>query len=251
MSSQTPEDAGELMLTDFSDIELEIANLLRVELPDPDKGIFVAGGCLCRRTERSEGRACGKHSEAIFRVFAMRDFLAVKQTKSYEQGRIAEAKTCEAARRHDLKQEQTKLLEDIEGELPAKFDDRDKESEVATAFAKGRNEALDQVRSLLAKKKEGLRQMLNDSQGITPKYLHNTLVHGCTSPCPTCNQGCIICHPCEPGKHGTDRITTYPYPPPLLPKGGEKCDLCGSTAIDHTEIHCQFNRAFQQLGKKS
>jgi len=68
--------------------------------------------------------------------------------------------------------------------------------------------------------------------------------HGCMAPCPTCKQGCIICHPCDPIKHGSSSAIQFPLP--LKPKGGQKCDLCGSTAIDHTEMHCQMNRAFRR-----
>lgn len=46
------------------------------------------------------------------------------------------------------------------------------------------------------------------------------------------------------------RIVTpfYPYPPqpPVRPlMGGQKCDLCGSTAIDHTEQQCSINRVLK------
>lgn len=36
----------------------------------------------------------------------------------------------------------------------------------------------------------------------------------------------------------------YNVPPVQQPRliEGQKCDLCGSTAIDHTEMHCQMNR---------
>lgn len=67
--------------------------------------------------------------------------------------------------------------------------------------------------------------------------------HGCMSSCPTCQRGCLICSPCDPLKHGG--LATG-YPVPLLLKGGKKCDICGSTAIDHTEMHCQMNRAFKK-----
>lgn len=36
----------------------------------------------------------------------------------------------------------------------------------------------------------------------------------------------------------------YPiYPQPV----GEKCDMCGSTAIDHTEQQCQLNQQFKKI----
>lgn len=28
-----------------------------------------------------------------------------------------------------------------------------------------------------------------------------TSAHGCVSSCPTCNNGCTICHPCDPWRH--------------------------------------------------
>lgn len=41
-------------------------------------------------------------------------------------------------------------------------------------------------------------------------------------------------------------IPSYqPWPPPVK-NYGVKCDICGSTAIDHTEMQCQLNR----IGKK-
>lgn len=71
--------------------------------------------------------------------------------------------------------------------------------------------------------------------------------HGCISPCPTCKNGCPICHPCDPVKHnGLYGGIGYP-PRPFAPTKPQKCDLCGSTAIDHTEMHCQMNRLNNRL----
>jgi hypothetical protein len=61
--------------------------------------------------------------------------------------------------------------------------------------------------------------------------------HGCLEPCPICKRGCPICNPCKPH-----------YSPvtwagqPAIARLPVKCDLCGSTAIDHTEMNCQMNR---------
>lgn len=41
------------------------------------------------------------------------------------------------------------------------------------------------------------------------------------------------------------QITTNIPQPRLI--NGLKCDLCGSTAIDHTEAQCQLNRLSQRL----
>lgn len=39
-----------------------------------------------------------------------------------------------------------------------------------------------------------------------------------------------------------------PYVPyPLPPMRGQKCDICGSTAIDHTETQCSINRQMNRL----
>lgn len=39
-------------------------------------------------------------------------------------------------------------------------------------------------------------------------------------------------------------IVPSPYISPhlVLPVNNQKCDICGSTAIDHTENQCQINR---------
>jgi len=66
--------------------------------------------------------------------------------------------------------------------------------------------------------------------------------HGCMTPCPQCKQGCPICHPCKPE---CGRLM-FNQPGVITPRIPMKCDLCGSTAIDHTEMHCQLNR---NLGK--
>lgn len=55
--------------------------------------------------------------------------------------------------------------------------------------------------------------------------------------------------------YGMHVCTPYPQPakiyenPYYIPPSvmGQKCDLCGSTAIDHTEIHCSLNRSVRQL----
>lgn len=52
----------------------------------------------------------------------------------------------------------------------------------------------------------------------------------------------MICHPCDPFKHGGQVFGYTSYPIPMFPKGGKKCDICGSTAIDHTEVNCLINR---------
>lgn len=71
--------------------------------------------------------------------------------------------------------------------------------------------------------------------------------HGCLSPCPTCRKGCPICNPCDPSKHGGPVVSWPSYQPLPFQRGGQKCGLCGSTAIDHTEMHCQMNRAFKPV----
>lgn len=44
-------------------------------------------------------------------------------------------------------------------------------------------------------------------------------------------------------------MPTQPYPimPTLQPV---KCDICGSTAIDHTEMQCQVNRVLKKPKRK-
>lgn len=42
----------------------------------------------------------------------------------------------------------------------------------------------------------------------------------------------------------------YGWAYPVYPTSNEKCDLCGSTAIDHTEQQCNLNRSFNQIKPK-
>lgn len=70
--------------------------------------------------------------------------------------------------------------------------------------------------------------------------------HGCLAPCPTCRQGCPICHPCKPE---CSSVTGYKVHQPRLFRP-LKCDLCGSTAIDHTESRCQMNRQLKDLRRQ-
>ena len=73
--------------------------------------------------------------------------------------------------------------------------------------------------------------------------------HGCLSGCSICKQGCTICHPCDPLRHGGKAIG-YPTDKPIEPRQPVKCDICGSTAIDHTEFQCATNRQFAQFRTK-
>lgn len=45
-------------------------------------------------------------------------------------------------------------------------------------------------------------------------------------------------HSCTAGHY------VWPYVPQPRIVSGQKCDICGSTAIDHTEAQCSFNRSF-------
>lgn len=51
-----------------------------------------------------------------------------------------------------------------------------------------------------------------------------------------------------PGQGGHKCPTNYTVEPGFsVPRDmrGQKCDMCGSTAIDHTENQCQLNRALK------
>lgn len=43
-------------------------------------------------------------------------------------------------------------------------------------------------------------------------------------------------------------VIYYPPQPRIL--DGQKCDVCGSTAIDHTENHCSVNRMLKPAQSK-
>ena len=50
-------------------------------------------------------------------------------------------------------------------------------------------------------------------------------------------------HPC-PGR--ISKTIHSPYTPLPQPLKGQKCDICGSTAVDHTERQCALNRLSRQ-----
>lgn len=60
---------------------------------------------------------------------------------------------------------------------------------------------------------------------------------------------CKICNNYIPdiGDHFCVSTSSQPLPSfPNVDRRGQKCDICGSTAIDHTEAQCQLNRVLKK-----
>lgn len=77
-----------LYMTDYDDLDIAIAEALNITLPDPDKSLLDAGGCLCKRIKKSEGWACGNHAADFHKVSQVRTLILAHSLQERLRGGI-------------------------------------------------------------------------------------------------------------------------------------------------------------------